>query len=299
MPASGTAAISLKTQPDDFAPVEESVTIAGVGTVAVTAEALPPDLRVQLEEGGGETLAVEIGNQGGPAPVQVSVTSGFEIAGPDRMFVLGHGERRTVAVRGPAGEAGNLLAVSGQDRAEVSLKRDTAVSLLSTISTPLPADDSSAGQDPLSAVTSPDVTPGPAERMRPLTVQAVSKDDATVRWAARPEGGAGWRMEAETLQIDGTTGKLQVKWLPMENVQFTPDEHGASAHLMRLQPGRLYVLRMTALDAQGQPLAASGMASLVPGEPPRRGGKAWLVLGAAALAGLLYWWRRQQQSPEP
>ena len=126
-------------------------------------------------------------------------------------------------------------------------------------------------------------------------VRSVSQAGAVLEWSGATEGAAAWQVESQGLTIGGTDSRLQVQWLPLNNVQFSSDTGGVSAHLAGLQPNVLYVLRMTALDAQGRPLAVSGQASFITRVPPASRGKIWLGLLAAALAVAFYFWHRRRR----
>jgi hypothetical protein len=166
---------------------------------------------------------------------------------------------------------------------------------------PSPALAASAPLVPKSIPTSPGVAPlSPASTPGSgfVAVQARRREAGgwELRWARPKITAAKYRIEERFLSQDGA-GELQTQWQALASPDVAESGDQVVAQIKGLEPRKLHMLRVTALNGAGALLWESPPIALPPPRQPSQHERGWLLLLGLALGALVFLRWRANRAP--
>jgi len=240
-------------------------------------------------------LKVEAGEKIAPIPevalapheerqISIVIRSHPQVPVHEEIVLVGPSFKARLQIDAEAMPANPLVASKGPD----SIAPSPAV-VAST--TPVPR---SVPRSPVVASSVP--TPTPGNGFVAVQARRQKNEDWELRWVRPKIAAAKYRIDERFLSMNGA-GELQTMWQAVASPEIAESGDEIVAQIKGLEPKKLHMLRVTALNAAGGTLWESPPVALAPPGQPTQRERSWLLLLGLSLCALVFLRWRANRAP--
>jgi len=209
--------------------------------------------------------------------VELVLAANANVSISERISIVGPNFRETLPVEAIANPA---VQVSSSEAPEQTTKP------VEITGSQKPMPTSGGSSQPVELSTSPSVEI-PTQPMVSVRARRLDSSRWELSWSTKTGLTARYRIDERELALD-PSGQLQVSWKPLVTPEFVKMGDSTVAKLEPLDPKRLHVVKVVALDNRDLTIWESALISLLPQEGSSAGNHRWLFILALVLGALLF-----------